>query len=151
MYSPYAVANSFLALARRDGSTITNLKMQKLVYFAHGVYLAATDQPLINEPFEAWSYGPVLRSLYLELRSYGASPVDTNRQLPAWDSVPPDSQAGRYIAAVWNRLKDYTAGQLVDMTHVHGSPWSRVYRPCGLFAVIPDSYIKEFFTRPAQA
>ena len=63
-FSAAAVANEFLHLAHRDDRPITPLKMQKLVYFAHGWHLAITGAPLISEPIQAWQYGPVISSLY---------------------------------------------------------------------------------------
>jgi len=59
-----AVANYFLDLGLRESIPITPLKLQKLVYFAHGWYLGFTGEPLLNEGIQAWEYGPVIPSLY---------------------------------------------------------------------------------------
>jgi len=40
------------------------LKLQKLVYYCEGWHLAYFEQPLINEDFEAWVHGPVVRSMW---------------------------------------------------------------------------------------
>ncbi len=59
-YSAQAVANCFLDLANKENKEITPLKIQKLVYIAHGWFLAVTDKPLVDDEFvEAWQYGPV--------------------------------------------------------------------------------------------
>ena len=64
-YSAKAIANAFLQRAFNEKKAIGQLKLQKLVYIAHGYYLALTGgNPLVNEPFEAWDYGPVNRTLY---------------------------------------------------------------------------------------
>src|ERR1700680_3484243 len=65
-FSAAAVANEFLRLAHRDNKPITPLKMQKLVYFAHGWHLALTGRPLLSEPIQAWEYGPVIPTIYKE-------------------------------------------------------------------------------------
>ncbi|OQY42717.1 MAG: hypothetical protein B6240_13665 [Desulfobacteraceae bacterium 4572_87] len=59
-------------LDEEAGDLISNLKLQKLVYYAQGFYLALYDEPLFNEPIEAWTHGPVIRELY---RSYNEIPV----------------------------------------------------------------------------
>src|SRR5258708_4237314 len=70
-----AAANFFLAKGLEDGVSIDPLKLQKLVYFAHGWHLAVTGKPLIDEYVEAWPYGPVIPSLYHRFKSYGADPI----------------------------------------------------------------------------
>ena len=74
-FSAAAVANEFLRLARRDEQTITPLKMQKLVYFAHGWHLALFGTPLIEEPVQAWQFGPVISSLYQEFKKFGSRAI----------------------------------------------------------------------------
>ncbi|MFQ5632018.1 MAG: Panacea domain-containing protein, partial [bacterium] len=58
MYDSRLIANYFIDFARKDGVAISPMKLQKLVYFAHGYYLAITGQPLIEEEIQAWRYGP---------------------------------------------------------------------------------------------
>lgn len=58
------IAKYFLVLVdRKAGDTITQLKLQKLIYFVQGISLALFDRPLFEEEIEAWKYGPVARAL----------------------------------------------------------------------------------------
>jgi uncharacterized phage-associated protein len=62
--SCFDVANYFLVLVDREaGDTITQLKLQKLIYFAQGISLALLDRPLFNEEIEAWKQEAVVRVL----------------------------------------------------------------------------------------
>jgi len=61
----------FLALANTRGEMISNLKLQKLLYYAQAWYLANFKQPLFEEDFQAWVHGPVISALYAELKSKG--------------------------------------------------------------------------------
>lgn len=58
------------------------MHLQKLTYFAHGWYIAFNDQeqiqPLINEPFQAWEYGPVCSSIYHEFKGFGCNAIVEN-------------------------------------------------------------------------
>jgi len=58
-FDPRSIANFMLDEADRVGVGITNLALQKLLYFAHGIFLNETKGPLVSGYFEAWQYGPV--------------------------------------------------------------------------------------------
>lgn len=144
-YTPAAVANVFLALAQAEGRSLSNLKMQKLIYFANGLYLASTGVPLVNEKFQAWTYGPVLLSLYSLLRVFRDGPIVVER-LEAIDTIFPDTFAYALIQGVWERLKSFSAWQLVQITHRDGSPWHKAIKTGGRFTSISNEDLKEYFS-----
>ena len=79
-YAVSDIANYFIWRANSDeefGDNITNLKLQKLVYYAQGFHLAWYDKPLFHEPIDAWTHGPVVRTLYAQYQSRGANPLPT--------------------------------------------------------------------------
>jgi uncharacterized phage-associated protein len=132
LYKGKSIANAFLTLANRDGYRIDPLKLQKLLYYANGYYMAEhAGQPLINEHFEAWDYGPVIPTVYYEFREYKDGPI--KRFAYTWDRstaqmiVAPqpvgDPAAGEVISWVWDQYKNYSGLQLSEMTHKEGSPW----------------------------
>ena len=66
------VADFFLKIVDRESeSTITPLKLQKILYYAQGYYLAIHDKELFPEEFEAWAHGPVNEEIYNKYRDYG--------------------------------------------------------------------------------
>ena len=131
-YPTAAVANEFLELARRDVEALTPMKLQKLVYFAHGWYLALTGQELIEEPIEAWRYGPVVKSLYHDFKAFGATtPINRlarrNISEPRIDVSPGDpTTAKEVIERVWRSYGRFTAVKLSNMTHQPETPWYEV-------------------------
>lgn len=60
----FDIAKHFIRFANEEGSFISNLKLQKLVYYAQAWHLAIHGTPLFEEDFEAWVHGPVIPSLY---------------------------------------------------------------------------------------
>ena len=76
----FDVANFFLKIVDRDsGSTITPLKLQKILYYAHGYYLANYDKPLFQEDFQAWANGPVCPELFYKTKGkYSVCASDEN-------------------------------------------------------------------------
>lgn len=133
-----AVANLFLDLAAGDQMTLTPMKIQKLVYFAHGWHLALTGSDLLDEQVEAWDYGPVIPTLYRAFRQYGNQPIAD--KAAEWKpkqgggarlvepTIPDDTPDGAYarsvIGRVWAIYGPYTGIQLSNMTHEPGTPWT---------------------------
>lgn len=67
-YTAFDIANYFLYKAQseteEDQELISNLKLQKLVYYAQGIHLALYGKPLFAQGIHAWKYGPVVPELY---------------------------------------------------------------------------------------
>jgi uncharacterized phage-associated protein len=142
------VANAFIQRARESGQTIDPLKLQKLVYIAHGWKLAFTGKPLIDESFEAWRYGPVVPELYREFREFKAGPI--NRLAKAQNEVlsrsSSESVDQEIIDQVWEKYSAMTAIELSQMTHEPGSAWSQTYAS-SLWGspIIPNALIQDEF------
>lgn len=160
-FSAAAVANEFLHLARRAGKEITPLKLQKLVYFAHGWNLALFDRPLLGETVQAWQYGPVISSLYETFKHFGAHPIHGMADVVTQDGYLPASlereaateqeldDATAVIGRVWEQYGRFTASQLTNLTHSPDSPWSLVPSKQTPERPIPDSLIAEYFRAQA--
>lgn len=145
-YSAQAVANFILGeLPSMGVADATNMKMQKLVYFAHGFMLGIKRQPLVEDSFEAWTYGPVCLSLYESLKRYGTSPVPGS--IRSNDVIPGDSPAAEVIRKMLGMLAKFTAGQLVSLSHDKEGPWATIWARNGKYAIIPNWLIMDYFTR----
>lgn len=69
------VADYFLAVSKNSGEPITNLKLQKLVYYAQAWFLANKSEPLFKAKFQAWVHGPVIPDLYEKYKKFGSTPI----------------------------------------------------------------------------
>src|SRR5258708_36262190 len=116
-YSALAVANYFLGLAKANRVTLDPMKLQKLIYFAHGWHLALYDgEPLINEEIQAWQYGPVVQSVYHEFKQFGADPITklaTDIDVASGEIVTPripmdDTQTMGLLNKIWEIYGTYT-------------------------------------------
>lgn len=70
-----AIANYLIAECRDRGELLTNLKLQKLLYYADAWHLALRDEPLFAEEFKAWVHGPVLVSQYHRFKDFRWQPI----------------------------------------------------------------------------
>lgn len=171
-YKSDAIANFFIAHDGAAEAKLTPMKLQKLVYFSHGWHLATTDLPLIEEPVQAWQYGPVIVSLYHALKAHQNTPVTNPIQTFDWVrengkpveplrisskvrtiSDHPDEMefSEALLERMWKVYGHHSAIQLSKMTHEEGSPWDQVSKkfpgtlPQGL--EIPNELIREYFAQ----
>ena len=143
-YSPGAIANYFLKKSWKENHLLTPMQLQKLMYFANGWYMAFYNNegeilPLINEPFQAWEYGPVCSSVYHEFKGFGNNVIPKNYLMKevrisedlldmeiVWNEVPAkDLLSIELLEKIWSRYSSLTAFQLSEMTHLNDekNPW----------------------------
>ena len=138
------VARWFLAHNRRvlvdgDAEYISNLKLQKLLYYAQGSFLAVKDNPLFPDDIVAWRHGPVVESVYHQYSCYGANGIDFDEDFDA--NIFTDDENALLIQ-VYDIFGQYSAWKLRDMTHEE-DPW----RHTASNGVIATSLIKDYFRR----
>lgn len=138
MLSAKDVAEYFLSLVEEDvGDSISNLKLQKLIYYAQGFHLAVSDTPLFDEPIEAWAHGPVVTDLYHEYKEYGSDRIPKPTDL---DFDKYDKDVRELLDEVYDVFGQYSAWKLRNMTHDE-PPWKDYQGQ-----IIPESAMKEYFT-----
>lgn len=106
------------------GDVMTNLRLQKLVYYAQAWHLAIAEKPLFQDDVEAWVHGPVVPCLYYAYRDYGWQPIPR----PDRDAVAMDDQTRELLDEVWDTYGQFSAKALENLTH------SEVHR--GMRAVV---------------
>jgi uncharacterized phage-associated protein len=134
MYEARKVAN--FVLANYDASTqhfpISNLRINKLLFFMHGWVLVQEPRGLIRNHFEAWKFGPVIPSVYETFRIHGdgaiqepAKYVDyaTGHLVPIpFNEI--DSRHQAVIRNVFESYADHSTARLVTLSHEAESPWT---------------------------
>lgn len=119
------------------------MQVQKLVYFAHAVFLAVNEgKPLIRESFYAYPFGPVEKLLYEQLRRHRAYPVDLIEGVREEELTRDEEEA---IEATYQALADKTAADLSGLSHISGGPWEKTWNNGGRFQVIDPMLMREFF------
>lgn len=149
-YEAETIANAFLRLGKEDGRGISNMKMQKLLYFAQGHAMSLLDSELISDNCQAWDYGPVFPHTYQFLKNYGAENItaeivdveDPHRFEPELDT-----KAEKLVRAVWNKYGKLSALRLSELSHVTNGPWAKTRRKHDgdYRAVIDKKLIKQYF------
>ena len=143
MDSVFDVANYFLWRAGEVGELLSNLKLQKLVYYAQAWHLAVHGKQIFPEDFEAWVHGPVCPDLYHCHKCCGWQPVPCVVEKPQFS---PETE--ELLEQVVELYLGESAYKLELRTHSE-APWIKARR--GLApddpsnAVIPKDAMKSFY------
>ena len=144
MLSAIDTANIFIDLSLHSPENdMTNLRVNKLLYFAQGSCLAKLNRPLFPEDFQAWTFGPVVPEVYRAFKSCGHNLIE--KQSASYDRNALDSDEIAVITAIAEYCGSYSSNRLVAMTHASNSPWSVVFKPGEKNTVIPKELMKEYF------
>lgn len=136
------VAKWFLAQSNEEaGDLVSNLKLQKLVYYAQGFHLAVFEKPLFDDVIEAWTHGPVVPNVYHHYKQHGSGsipvPQDFNPDVFSSDQV-------ELLNEVQQIYGQYSAWRLREMTHEE-TPWRKNFETGALSKTIPVDDMQSFF------
>ena len=149
MINAIDVARYIVAYFHECEDPITNLKLQKLLYYVQGWHLAIEDKEAFPENFQAWVHGPVIREIYDKFKSYRWNPISEAIDTP----ILPDTIRD-LIDEVLEVYGADSAFALEQRTHLE-MPWLRART--GLNPdeasnnIIDKEWMKEFFGELANA
>lgn len=116
----------------------TNMKLQKLLYYAWIEYFTSHDgKYLFEDKIYAWKLGPVVPPVYYEYRIYAAMPISITKS----PEGKIDDDTAEFLRSFADKYKDMSARDLVTRTHAPGKPWERAYRGGNGDTAIPFSSI----------
>ena len=110
------ITDYFLSKTIDEDSKITNLKLQKLLYYAQGFYLALFDKKLFDEEIEAWQYGPVCVSIYHNFKGYGSNVIPYKEDKKEFSKIFSSEQI-EFLDEIYDVFGQFSAWKLRDMTH----------------------------------
>ena len=156
MYSVLDICRYIIHYSNAKGYPVSNLKLQKLLYFVQAYFLMTVSKRCFHEPIEAWAFGPVVPKAYREYVRFGACSIPDITSLTVRDendlrnsgrkqyndSVIADDDKDR-INAVIEKFSEHSATDLVALTQSQ-KPWTDAYMS-GLQAEITTKAIAEYF------
>jgi uncharacterized phage-associated protein len=115
MNSAKHIALCLVNLSYEKNDPVSNLKLQKLLYYSQAWHLAFLKKPLFNEEIEAWVHGPVVPEVFRTYRD--------NR----WARIPKREEfdfpeVRGHLEEVWRVYGGLTAYDLERLTHSE-DPW----------------------------
>lgn len=140
MYSAHDVAVYIINWCNEHRISISNLKLQKLLYFVQGEASARSPHRLIDDDFYAWQLGPVVPNVYSDYAMYSSSHIPrqiVKREIAEGEKSIVDMALVKYA--------NYSPWALVEKSH-NQDPWKYNYGIFGDRALIPYQSIKDYFS-----
>ncbi|WP_179129849.1 Panacea domain-containing protein [Ligilactobacillus salivarius] len=133
LQNPFAVANFIIKIAMEKDNPVTNLKLQKIMFFLQGYCLSKYETPLIDGTFSKWRYGPIEEDVYRNFKNNGARPITYEYEIAnikdgiihvrtvKMDRNVLNSDVANDFEKIVENLVAIESWKLVEMTHLHSS------------------------------
>ena len=141
-----ACANTILNCFFDKDEFITHMKIQKLLYFSYGVYLSKHNTYMVENRFQAWTYGPVLPTLYHKLKDFGDAYITKQINFEGEIYAYTSGEVLNTIKTIVNKFGHHSAFKLSEMTHVKDGPWFKTVQEKGYKQDIDINLIKNYFS-----
>lgn len=140
MNSAINIAKYVINKCNELNNPISNLQLQKILYYIQGKFYAKFNEKLFREDIEAWKYGPVIPEVYYEFNKYSSGNIRDEFEV---ENLEIGSEKLDYIDSIIKDNYKLTAWQLVEKTHKE-DPWKSQYDRT-FNKVIPSNVIRDFF------
>ncbi len=121
-YSALEVARYIITQCFEMGSPVSNLKLQKMLYFLWVDFYRETGRMLFRDNICAWQLGPVVPEVYYEFCSYAGSPIC------GFYTTTIASDDAEEMNGIISEYVNIPASVLVNRTHESGTAWDAVYK-----------------------
>lgn len=132
-YNSISVANYIINQTIEMDSPVSNLKLQKLLYYVQVASLVDNKIPMFDDEISAWKYGPVVETIYHIFKRFVDKPIDEavdEAELLFWDDSSKPIEIGvkdrNLIDKVITSYRNYSAISLVKKTH-REDPWKNAF------------------------
>lgn len=154
-YNVLDIARYVINYCNNNNKHISNLKLQKILYFIQAGFYMNKGSECFEEEIEAWKYGPVIPEVYHEFKQYGSTSIPYiseyldfsegifNCKKVTYDDDIIDDSDKVLINQLIDECNKYTASQLVDITHKQ-DPWLESYED-GMNNVIDKLSLQKYF------
>lgn len=141
MYKALDVASYIIEKYSSKNKIVSNLKLQKILYFVQAEFLVATGKPCFCEPVEAWDFGPVIADVYHRYQVFGSANIPACKK----NSNPAAicSKDKKLVDGIINKCAEYSAASLTEITQKQ-MPWKTNYIR-NEHRIIPNEDIKRYF------
>lgn len=122
------IVDYFIWKSNQEDKSITNKKLQKLLYYSQAWSVAINKHPLFKEKIEAWVHGPAVRNVYFNFRNFGYQPIKKNVFKKDIEKI--DKKIRNFLDEIWRVYGKHDAQYLELLTH-NEKPWQEARQGLG--------------------
>lgn len=161
-YDSPTVANNILQRCFEEHVHINYQQLQKILFLSACEYAKLTSKPMLVEPFSTWAYGPISYTVHSLFSCYGTG-VDNNHDIVAQkitryarnskgkaNVIDEQLDVELHVALdlVWQKTKNLTSLQLINITRLPDSAWDKSYQQDKPFIDHEDMYTDTTYYEP---
>ncbi|MBD5515399.1 MAG: DUF4065 domain-containing protein [Lachnospiraceae bacterium] len=120
-YSAMEIANFIIDTCTKNHNPVSNLRLQKLLYFVWVDFYRETGRYIFLDNMQAWQLGPVVPDVYYEYCAYGGKPIN----LCCETFISPEDTA--ILKEIIEKYLLVPVSVLVERTHMPDTAWYKVY------------------------
>jgi uncharacterized phage-associated protein len=120
------VAKYVISRCQNDNHPITNLQLQKMLYYIQYYFLINFGKPLFDDDFQAWKFGPVIYDVYKEYKIYGALPLEVDNDYKDY-KIEIYNKEKELLEYVIKNVGAMYPWRLVEQTHAKGKAWDKIF------------------------
>lgn len=124
MYKISDIVDYIFYYENQQGRGVSNLRLQKLLYFIQVQSIIALHEPLFQEPIEAWDFGPVVPKVYHKYKIFGGSNIPIISTQLKKVSLP--DKVCKEINTMLDACAKYSTTELTEITYKQ-LPWKKAY------------------------
>lgn len=140
MMKALTLAQYIINKSLQEKEPISNLQLQKILYFLQVQYYHFSREFLILDDFYAWQYGPVIPDVYYKYCNHGGFKILSESNTD--DDI--ELEIASFVDREIKPLRQLSPWDLVEKTHQKGGAWDQTYQNGeGLYSKIPKFKIIE--------
>lgn len=113
-----SLSHYVVKLFNEKNENVTNLKLQKVLYYIQGYFYKEFGKPAFFEEIRCWPYGPVVPISYYEFNSSGSAPLKSKRNI----KLIVNRREEQLIQKIVCKCIKIPSFKLVEQTHGE-DPW----------------------------
>lgn len=124
MYDALKIAEYVIKYSTLKGTPVSNLRLQKVLYFIQAEFTVSKKTPCFNDRIEAWDLGPVVPVVYRKYKVFGATSIPVDNSANTENGITSDDI--KTINETVDQCNNYSTSALVEITH-NQDPWIRAH------------------------
>ena len=132
-----SVANYIIAYGMQIRHPVSNLQLQKILYYIQVYFLKKTGIPFFKDEIEAWQFGPVVPKVYYKYAGFGSAPIT----FFATPDIDWDTEERKAVNSIVQEKCTLSPWDMVEDTHMEGKPWKTFYEE-GKRAILPNEAMR---------